>query len=38
MYIMPVDGLKGGVEASLKVSDYFKPNYSNAGYGYGYGG
>lgn len=36
--IMPADGLKDGAEASTKVSDYYKPNYVNRGFGYGYGG
>ncbi len=38
MHIMPAEGLTGGVEKSLKISDYYKPNYSNRGFGYGYGG
>ncbi|MET0779617.1 MAG: hypothetical protein ABWY71_02160 [Candidatus Saccharimonadales bacterium] len=38
MYIMPVDGLPGGVQLAPKVSDYYKPNYLLRGYGYGYGG
>ncbi|HEV7455014.1 MAG TPA: hypothetical protein VGO07_07180 [Candidatus Saccharimonadales bacterium] len=38
MYIMPVDGLPGGVQVAPKVSDYYKPNYLLRGYGYGYGG
>ena len=38
MHIMPADGLDGGVEKSFKVSDYYKPNYTNRGFGYGYGG
>jgi hypothetical protein len=38
MYIMPVDGLPGGITTALKVSDYYKPNYLLRGYGYGYGG
>jgi hypothetical protein len=38
MHIMPAAGLTGGVEKSLKVSDYYKPNYVQGGFGYGYGG
>lgn len=38
MRIMPVGGLEGGIEATFKVSDYYKPNYFIRGYGYGYGG
>jgi hypothetical protein len=39
MHILPSDGLSGGgVDASIKVSDYYKPNYTNRGFGYGYGG
>lgn len=35
--IMPATGLKAGAEASLKISDYYKPNYNRYS-GYGYGG
>jgi hypothetical protein len=38
MHIMPAAGLDGGLDASLKISDYYKPNYLLRGYGYGYGG
>lgn len=38
MLIMPAGGLEGGVEKALKISDYYKPNYSANGFGYGYGG
>ncbi len=38
MYIMPADGLDGGLEKSSKITDYYKPNYNNQGFGYGYGG
>lgn len=39
MRILPVSGLDGDLEKSLKVTDYYKPNYYNRGYGYGgYGG
>lgn len=38
MHIMPRGGLPSGVETSPKVSDYYKPNYTLRGYGYGYGG
>jgi hypothetical protein len=38
MFIMPVDGLPGGIQKALKISDYYKPNYFIRGYGYGYGG
>jgi Tol biopolymer transport system component len=38
LHIMPADGLEGGVEASLKATDYYKPNYYREGFGYGYGG
>jgi hypothetical protein len=38
LHIMPAAGLDGGVEKSLKLSDYYKPDYQNRGFGYGYGG
>lgn len=38
MYILPADGLDGGIEKSSKITDYYKPNYGNRGFGYGYGG
>ena len=38
MHIIPADGLEGGVEKALKISDYYKPGYySPQGFGYGYG-
>ena len=36
--ILSVDGVSGGVENSFKIGDYYKPNYTLRGYGYGYGG
>ncbi|MGH7158047.1 MAG: hypothetical protein ACREGD_03150 [Candidatus Saccharimonadales bacterium] len=27
MYIMPAEGLEGGIEKALKISDYYKPSY-----------
>lgn len=38
MYILPADGIDGGLEKALKISDYYKPDYYNRGFGYGYGG
>jgi len=38
MRIMPVAGLGGDLEKSLKISNYYKPNDYPRGYGYGYGG
>jgi hypothetical protein len=38
LQIMPASGLPKGVEGAFKISDYYKPNYSIRGYGYGYGG
>jgi hypothetical protein len=38
MHIMPATDLSSGVDASLKISDYYKPNYTQRGFGYGYGG
>lgn len=37
LYIMPASGLGAG-QQPLKISDYYKPDVSFAGYGYGYGG
>ncbi len=37
LYIVPVNGL-GADRQPLKVTDYYKPAQSYAGYGYGYGG
>ncbi len=36
--IMSASGSNDNIETSLKVSDYYKPNYVVRGYGYGYGG
>jgi len=39
MHILPAAGINGNLDASLKTSDYYKPNYANRGYGFGgYGG
>lgn len=39
LHIMPANAdLEGGIEKSLKISDYYKPYYYNRGFGYGYGG
>lgn len=38
MHIMPASGLEGGVDKALKITDYYKPDYQNRGFGYGYGG
>jgi len=38
MRIMPAAGLSGDLEKSLKISNYYKPNYYLRGFGYGYGG
>lgn len=37
LYILPVTGLKDG-QAPLKITNYYKPAQTFAGYGYGYGG
>jgi flagellar basal body-associated protein FliL len=37
LYILPVDGLKEG-QAPLKVTNYYRPDFSIYGYGGGYGG
>lgn len=36
MYIMPASG--GDITKAYKITDYYKPNYYNRGFGYGYGG
>ncbi len=38
LHIMSADDSTSGVENSLKITDYYKPNYNNRGFGYGYGG
>lgn len=38
MRIMSVLGASDDLETSLKVGNYYKPNYYLRGYGYGYGG
>ncbi len=39
LHIMPAgEGFPGGVDKAPKISDYYKPNYQNRGFGYGYGG
>ena len=37
LYIMPAGGLDAG-KTPLKITDYYKPAQTYAGYGYGYGG
>lgn len=37
MHILPADGIEGGLEEALKISDYYKPSYYPNGFGYGYG-
>lgn len=38
MRILPASDLEGDLNAALKVTDYYKPNYYLRGFGYGYGG
>ncbi|HZM64621.1 MAG TPA: hypothetical protein VFB59_05795 [Candidatus Saccharimonadales bacterium] len=35
--IMPSDNTEG-IDKAAKISDYYKPDYENRGFGYGYGG
>jgi hypothetical protein len=37
LYIMPASG-PAGTKQPLKITDYYKPDQTYAGYGYGYGG